>query len=93
MFQLSVECRQTEEGEMFPEKFGWPKAMRQVLDVLDWWPGEDHSYFRLKGDDGNIYIVRHYELEDTWDLVFYETGSKPVSATQRVKAVVGGEGI
>ena len=79
MLQLCVEC-ETTDGEAFPVRFGWPHAMREVVEVDDWWPGEDHCYFRVRATDGGIYILRHNEVLDSWELVFYET-SKPHAAT------------
>lgn len=73
MDHLFVEQRSVEEGEPFPVRFGWPGFMREVVEVLDWWPGNDHSYFKVRGNDGATYILRHGEDLDEWDLVLFET--------------------
>lgn len=78
MLQLSVECHRKdgdEGGEAFPVRFGWPQAMREVIEVVDWWPGEGHCYFRLRANDGGVYILRHNEEMDFWELVFFERGT------------------
>jgi hypothetical protein len=72
VLQLCVEC-QTTAGEAFPVRFGWPQAMREVLEVDDWWPGDDHCYFRVRASDGGMYILRHNELADIWELTFFES--------------------
>ena len=78
MLQVCVECQKT-DGEAFPVRFGWPEAMREVLEVDDWWPGDDHCYFRVRASDGNVYILRHNELADNWELVFFESPQPHVS--------------
>jgi hypothetical protein len=72
MLQLCVECLGN-TGEAFPTRFGWPDAMREVLEVDDWWPGDDHCYFRVLASDGGRYILRHNEVADSWELIFYES--------------------
>jgi hypothetical protein len=73
VLQVCVECQKRAGDELFPVRFGWPKAMREVLEVDDWWPGEDHCYFRVRASDGAMYILRHNESADSWELVFFET--------------------
>ncbi|HXF92644.1 MAG TPA: hypothetical protein VNK46_07790 [Nitrospiraceae bacterium] len=36
----------------------------EVLEVLDWWSGRDHRYFKVQGDDGGLYILRYDALSD-----------------------------
>jgi len=45
----------------------------QVREILDSWHGEDHTYFKLIADDGNLYIIRHNRGADTWELTMTET--------------------
>jgi hypothetical protein len=40
--------------------------------VLDAWFGRDHRYFKVQGDDGGLYIVRHDVPSGDWELIFYE---------------------
>jgi hypothetical protein len=39
-----------------------------VEEVLDRWLGPDHRYFKLKGDDGRVYIVRQDTNTTAWEL-------------------------
>jgi hypothetical protein len=41
----------------------------EVVEVIDRWLGPDHRYFKLKGDDGGQYILRHDEPSDRWELI------------------------
>lgn len=45
--------------------------MREVTDILDRWDGEDHRYFRVRGDDGSTYILRQDLADASWRLQFY----------------------
>jgi hypothetical protein len=45
--------------------------MREVVDILDRWDGEDHRYFRVRGDDGSTYILRQNLADASWRLHFY----------------------
>ena len=39
-----------------------------VEEVLDSWLGPDHRYFKLKGDDGEVYIIRQDTTSGSWEL-------------------------
>jgi hypothetical protein len=39
-----------------------------VVEVLDAWLAPDHRYFKLRGADGDNYLVHHDERSDTWKL-------------------------
>jgi hypothetical protein len=66
-----VECRAEEWGSV-PVRFGHRGEMRDVAEVLDRWPGEDHCYFRVAASDGAIYILRHDEDADSWCIHFFD---------------------
>ena len=39
--------------------------------VLDAWLGPDHRYFKLKGDDGDVYIIQQETASGTWELTLF----------------------
>jgi hypothetical protein len=43
-----------------------------VAEVLDRWLGAEHRYFKLRGDDGAVYIVRHDQVGGEWELAVYD---------------------
>ena len=43
--------------------------------VIDRWYGPDHRYFKVAGDDGAIYILRHEPPTGSWRLTLYERGT------------------
>lgn len=40
----------------------------EVKEVLDQWYGPGSQCFKVLADDGNLYILRHDQTEDTWTL-------------------------
>ena len=40
----------------------------QVAAVLDRWYGPGYECFKVRADDGNLYVLRHELGEDTWRL-------------------------
>lgn len=48
-----------------------------IQEILDRWYGEDHSYFKLTGEDGMIYIIRQDRSSDIWELILMEVPSRP----------------
>jgi hypothetical protein len=56
-----------------PTAFTFAERTFQVREIVDRWYGEDHAYFKLIADDGNLYVIRHDGETDSWELVMTET--------------------
>jgi len=37
-------------------------------ELIDKWYGEDYVYFKLLGEDGYYYILKHYFEQDIWEV-------------------------
>ncbi len=48
-----------------------------IREILDRWYGEDHTYFKLTGGDGMVYIIRLDRFSDTWELILTEVPTIP----------------
>ncbi len=68
---VRVECYAGHRGEETPRAFLLGDRRIEVVDVLDRWLAPDHRYFKLAGDDGCTYIVRHDVEHDTWELTMF----------------------
>lgn len=44
----------------------------EVVENLDRWFGQDYAYFKVRGDDGNLYILRFDETRDAWELIMFQ---------------------
>ena len=68
---LKVECYAGYRADERPLRFtidppnGRTYEVREILDRLH---GVGYRSFKVRADDGNLYILRHYEEEDLWTL-------------------------
>lgn len=70
-FEIAVECYAGHRGEQTPRTLILGERRVAVAEVLDAWLAPDHRYFKLKGDDGDTYIVRHDEQRRVWELTLF----------------------
>jgi hypothetical protein len=68
---LVVDAREW-PGDDEPRAFRIGGRLVGVAEVIDRWLGVDHRYYKLRGDDGAVYIVRHDEQRDAWELAVYD---------------------
>lgn len=71
MFDIKVDCYAGYRGEQTPIIINFRQHVIQVLEVIDCWLSPDHRYFKIKGDDHAIYIIRHDPHNLCWQLSFY----------------------
>jgi hypothetical protein len=68
---VSVECYAGHCGEQAPRTLILGDRRVAVADVVDAWLAPDYRYFKLRGADGNTYLVRHDERSNTWELTMF----------------------
>ncbi|MFL6652855.1 MAG: hypothetical protein ACJ8J7_16395 [Sulfurifustaceae bacterium] len=68
---IRVECYAGYRGEETPQRFYLGERAIDVAEVLDRWLAPAHRYFKVRGADGNIYILRHDVDGDRWTLTLY----------------------
>jgi len=71
-----VECYAGYRGEETPTRFYLGERLITVVEVIDRWLDPAHRYFKLKGDDGGIYILRYDEGKDSWEMTLYDSGTR-----------------
>lgn len=69
--KLAVSCYAGYRGEETPRSFRIGEREITVAEVLDCWLAPDHRYFKIRGDDKEIYILRHNPQADEWELIFF----------------------
>jgi hypothetical protein len=47
-----------------------------VTEIIDRWLDPGHRYFKLRGDDGGVYLLRQDTFEDRWELILYDSGRR-----------------
>ena len=68
---IDVECYAGHRGEQTPRTLILAAGRIDVAEVVDAWLAPDHRYFKLRGADGDTYLVRHDEHLDTWELTMF----------------------
>jgi hypothetical protein len=68
---VNVECYAGHRGEQTPRTLIVGGRRIAVAEVLDAWLAPDHRYFKLRGADGDTYLVRHHERTDNWELTMF----------------------
>jgi hypothetical protein len=79
--RVSVECHAGYRGEETPRRFSLGARCIEVLDVLDRWLDPEHRYFKLRGDDGALYILRHDAETGVWEMTPHRPGEAAPGAT------------
>ena len=73
-FEIGVECYAGYRGEETPRRVWIGERPVEVTEVLDRWLAPGHRYFKLRGDDGGVYIVRHDSAAGRWELTLFDSG-------------------
>ena len=72
---VRVECYAGHRGEETPRRLSFDGRSVQLLEVLDCWLGMDHRYFKMLGDDGATYILRHDTASQRWEMIMYQVSA------------------
>ena len=68
LLRLGVECYAGYKGEQTPRALMLGDRRIDVVEVLDQWLAPEHRYFKVRGDDGDPYIVRQDGSSGAWTL-------------------------
>lgn len=71
LLRVDVECYAGHRGEQTPRLLILGDRRIVVAEVVDAWLAPDYRYFKLRGSDGDTYLVRHDERSDTWELTMF----------------------
>jgi len=80
--KISVECYAGYREEETPRAVWIGSRKIEVIDILDRWLSPDHRYFKIRGNDQSIYIIRNDSMTLEWDLTYYMYGN-PVSDSKK----------
>jgi hypothetical protein len=73
LMKLSVECYSGRKADERPVRFWLEGRKYQVEAVLDQWYDPEYIFYKMRADDGNLYIFRQHlsPPEGTWDMVSF----------------------
>ena len=68
MNEIRVECYSGYKSDERPQRFTLRGRDFVVDEVDDQWYSPAAMYFRVRATDGNFYVLRHDEVQDSWTL-------------------------
>ncbi|MGD8525997.1 MAG: hypothetical protein PVJ63_07095 [Thioalkalispiraceae bacterium] len=74
--QIKVECYAGYRGDETPRRFYLGERCIEIEDVIDRWIDPACRYFKVRGDDQGIYILRHVFSDDSWEMTLFDSGGR-----------------
>jgi hypothetical protein len=65
---LRVQCYAGRKGDERPVRFQLGDHEYVVEEIVDQWYGPDGTFYKVRADDGHLYILRHDAAADEWRL-------------------------
>jgi hypothetical protein len=69
---IKVICHAGYRAEEAPLRFYPGEREIEVREIIDRWIGEEHRYFKVRGDDGARYILRYDTRGDYWEMTMFD---------------------
>jgi hypothetical protein len=70
--RVQVETYVDEGGAERLRRFCLDSRVVEVVDNIDQWHGAGYRCVKVRDCDGDVYILRHSETEDEWELTMYQ---------------------
>ena len=80
---IQVDCYAGYRNEETPRRLTMGQRQINVVTVKDRWLAPDHRYFKIIGDDGGLYIIRHDPHQDCWQLPCFKENPLAPSVSPR----------
>jgi hypothetical protein len=71
--QVHVETHSGHGGVEVPRRFRLDGREIEAVETLDQWSGRNDRYFKVRGGDGSLYILRFDELRAEWELIMFQS--------------------
>jgi hypothetical protein len=68
MAEVRVECHAGYRGDETPRRFHIGGRTIEIAQVLSRWREPDALFFRVRSDEGRIYVLRKDEQAGRWDV-------------------------
>ena len=72
--ELRVECYAGARGDETPRRLVIDGRPLDVAQVVDRWLTPDHRFFRIRGGDGAVYVLRQDVVCLAWELTREASG-------------------
>jgi hypothetical protein len=74
--RVKVETYSGYKADERPVRFQLGERWLAVEEILDRWYSPALAWFRVRADDGGLYILRHSSADDVWTLEAYRNPAK-----------------
>ena len=71
-----VECYAGYRGDEEPRRCLIGEREIYIDEIIDRWLDPAYRYFKIRGDDNGIYILRHDTKGDSWELTLFDGVSR-----------------
>jgi hypothetical protein len=82
--RIRVETRADSQGTDAPWRIDFDGRHVDVAETLDRWHGADYRYFKVKGEDGNLYILYFDETRGEWEMTMFRSAEAETSPSIRL---------
>ncbi|HYP13820.1 MAG TPA: hypothetical protein VEQ63_07840 [Bryobacteraceae bacterium] len=65
---MRVQCYSGAKADERPVRFELDGREYMVDEIVDKWYGPEDTFFKVRADDNNMYILRHSPAADVWSL-------------------------
>lgn len=73
---VEVECYAGYRADERPMRLKMGEQRLEVVEVEDRWYSPGETYFRVRVEGGDRYVLRHIEAQDVWSLEGYRSGAE-----------------
>lgn len=72
--KIQVSSYAGHQAEVQPVSFCFGKHDILVQEIIDRWLAPEYRYFKIRGDDDGIYILRYDVVNEYWELTMFNRG-------------------
>ena len=65
---VQVQCYAGRKADERPVRFRIGDLDCMVEEIVEQWYGPDDSFYKVRADDGNMYLLRHHISTGTWSM-------------------------
>lgn len=76
MFEMHVECHAGYRADERPLRFTFRGHTYEIENIDGQWHSPDATYFRVRAHDGDFYVLRHDNGQDSWRLDGYRAAKR-----------------
>ena len=71
--KIRVECIVGAYGDKVPKSLHLGSRVIHCLELIDQWHGRDHRYFKIRAEEGEVYILRYDVHSLEWELTLFSS--------------------